>query len=49
MPESQKYNRGPGLFRYGNTYQNLQNRAALMFQLYGVRIAGECAGSTKGS
>jgi hypothetical protein len=49
MPESEKYNKGPGLFRYGNTYQDLQKRKALMLELYGIRIAGECAGSTKGS
>jgi hypothetical protein len=49
MPESEKYNKGPGLFRYGNTYQELQKRVKLMFELYGIRIAGECDGSTTGS
>lgn len=34
-----EYNRGPGLFRYGNTYQQTQHRAALMWQLYGIKIA----------
>jgi hypothetical protein len=27
-----------GLLRYGYTYQNAQKRAALMFQLYGIRM-----------
>jgi hypothetical protein len=27
-----------GLLRYGYTYQNAAKRAALMFQLYGVRM-----------
>lgn len=27
-----------GLLRYGYTYQNAVKRAALMFQLYGVRM-----------
>ena len=45
----QNYNRGPGLFRYGNTYQNKQIRNALMLELYGVKIAAECDGSTLGS
>lgn len=40
MPELEKYNRGSGLFRYGNTYQELQKRIALMWQLYGVKIRG---------
>ena len=27
-----------GLFRYGYTYQNIEKRTALMWQLYGVRM-----------
>jgi hypothetical protein len=27
-----------GLLRYGYTYQNAEKRAALMYQLYGVRM-----------
>jgi len=27
-----------GLLRYGYTYQNKQKRAALMLELYGVRL-----------
>ena len=27
-----------GLLRYGYTYQNAEKRAAMMFQLYGVRM-----------
>jgi hypothetical protein len=27
-----------GLLRYGYTYQNVQKRAALMYQLYGIKM-----------
>lgn len=38
MPESKKYIKGPGLFRYGNTYQNTEVRDKLMLALYGISI-----------